>query len=147
MHVRCIEEAQELQVCLQIRRAVFIDEQGVSEADELDHNDHLCRHFLATPDELSPAARAMGTARLMWLDETTAKAQRVAVLKAYRQRGVGQALMLALEGEAARAGRRVVKLSAQLTALSFYERLGYTTHGRVYLDAGIPHRDMDKAVR
>lgn len=147
MHVRQVETAAELLVCLHIRRTVFIEEQGVSEADELDEKDPLCRHFLATEDRLSPATRALGTARLLVLDGLTAKAQRVAVLRSHRKRGVGEALMFALEGAAARGGCRMVKLSSQVSALPFYQRLGYEAEGAVYTEAGIPHRDMHKAIR
>jgi len=125
--------------CLTLRRFVFIDEQGVPERDELDALDDVCTHFLAIDDE----GNAIGTARLRFVDGH-AKAQRVAVLAAWRGRGVGRALMRAFEAFATRGGAKDVVLSAQITAVPFYERLGYRAHGPVYDDAGIPHRDMSK---
>lgn len=125
--------------CLALRRTVFIDEQGVPERDELDTLDDLCTHFLAFDDGGHP----IGTARLRFIDGH-AKAQRVAVLAAWRSRGVGRALMGAFEAFATRGGARDVVLSAQLSAVPFYERLGYRAFGPVYDDAGIPHRDMSK---
>lgn len=146
MHVRRVHSPDELSSCLHIRRAVFMQEQGVSEADEIDGLDSVCRHFLATPDKTSPPQAAMGTARLLFIDDSMAKAQRVAVLSPHRGRGVGAALMFALEGEAARANRSVVVLGSQLSALRFYEKLGYAPFGETFLDAGIEHRMMRKNV-
>lgn len=146
MHVSRATTADEIAACLRIRRIVFIEEQGVPEQDELDDLDPICRHFLALPSKESPLRDAIGTARITFLDGDTAKAQRVAVLQAQRRSGVGAALMFAIEGEAARAGRSWLLLSSQLTALRFYERLGYEAYGETFLDAGIEHRMMRRQV-
>ncbi len=146
MHVRRATTAAELAACLRIRRTVFIEEQGVPEADELDALDGVCRHFLATPSAASAPEEAIGTARLLFLDGDTAKAQRVAVLAAHRGAGVGAALMFALEGEAARAGAVTMMLASQLSAEAFYRRLGYRAEGEVFVDAGIDHVVMKKSI-
>lgn len=146
MHVRRATSPDEIAACLSIRRTVFIDEQSVPTELELDDLDHVCRHFLATPGKQSPAREAFGTARILFLDDGTAKAQRVAVLKSHRRGGVGAALMFAIEGEAARAGRNVLILSSQISAVPFYERLGYEPYGELFVDAGIDHRMMRKTV-
>jgi predicted GNAT family N-acyltransferase len=146
VHVRRAISADDIAVCLQIRRVVFIEEQGVPKEEELDELDSVCRHFIATPDKHSPVGDAMGTARILFLDQSNAKAQRVAVLREHRRRGVGAALMFALEGEAARAGRSTLILSSQISALSFYERIGYEPYGELFVDAGIDHRMMRKGL-
>ena len=146
MHVRRATTAEEIGACLAIRRTVFIDEQKVPEDLELDDLDNVCRHFLALPDKASPPKDAIGTARILFLDDGTAKAQRVAVLKTARKSGVGAALMFALEGEAARAGRNLLILSSQASAIPFYEKLGYEAYGDTFMDAGIEHRMMRKTV-
>lgn len=146
MHVRRATTPAELAACLRLRRTVFIEEQGVPEADELDDLDGVCRHFLATPTAASGPGEAIGTARLLFLDADTAKAQRVAVLAEHRGQGVGAALMFALEGEAARAGTTTVLLASQLSAVKFYQRLGYRTEGEVFVDAGIDHVLMRKTI-
>ena len=81
----------ELSTCYQIRRIVFIDEQGVSREEEFDGLDETCVHFLASLD-----GRPVGTARLHPLNDR-AKAQRVAVLADARRSGVGALLMEAIE--------------------------------------------------
>ncbi|MCC7073842.1 MAG: GNAT family N-acetyltransferase [Deltaproteobacteria bacterium] len=146
MHVHRATTADELAACLRLRRTVFIEEQGVPEADELDELDGVCRHFLATPSVTSRPDEAIGTARLLFLAADTAKAQRVAVLAAHRGQGVGAALMFALEGEAARAGATTLMLASQLSAARFYERLGYRAEGEVFVDAGIDHVVMKKSI-
>lgn len=146
MHVRRATSAEDIAACLQIRRVVFIQEQGVPEKEELDDLDPVCRHFIATPGKMSPSRDAIGTARILFLDDGTAKAQRVAVLREHRKGGVGAALMFALEGEAARAGRSTLILSSQVTAVPFYERIGYEAYGELFVDAGIDHLMMKKAI-
>lgn len=127
--------------CLALRREVFIDEQGVPEHDEIDDLDDVSTHFLAIDD----AGEAIGTARLRFVDHH-AKAQRVAVRAAWRGRGVGRALMDAFEDAARRGGAADVVLAAQISAVPFYERLGYLAEGTIFDDAGIPHRHMRKAL-
>ena len=55
-------------------------------------------------------------------------------------------MMFAVEGEAARAGRGVVILGSQLSAVPFYTKLGYEPYGEIFLDANIEHRMMRKSV-
>jgi len=142
--VRTVRSDAELKRCLALRFEVFVDEQGVSERDELDDLDPVCAHFLAFDDDKTALEDAIGTARLWPTPEGKAKAQRVAVRAAHRGRGAGEALMAALEDEARARGLSEVVLGAQLSALGFYERLGYAAFGDVFDDAGIPHRMMKK---
>lgn len=146
-HVREAVTAVELGRCLAIRREVFVDEQGVSEADELDDLDPECLHLLVFPSGAASLAEAVGTARLYLVEPLRAKAQRVAVQRTARGAGAGRALMGALEKLARREGREQVVLGAQLEALTFYERLGYEAYGKIFDDAGIPHRMMTKSLR
>ncbi|MBI5832538.1 MAG: GNAT family N-acetyltransferase [Armatimonadetes bacterium] len=139
VEVKEVSTPEELAACRELRRRVFIVEQCVSEADEWDGLDGECRHFLCLADD-----EPVGTARLRLMPDGTAKAQRVAVLRARRGRGVGRAVMAALEAAAREAGCREVHLGAQLGALPFYQRLGYHAHGPVFDDAGIPHRHMSR---
>ena len=138
MNVKRVETVGELARCLELRRVVFIEEQQVPEDLELDQTEQDCTHFIATAGDVD-----VGTARLKPVDGK-AKAQRVAVLKSHRKSGIGKLLMSALEDEAKKQGLSSVVLSSQVSAVPFYERLGYVAHGPVYVDAGIDHRDMTK---
>lgn len=116
-----------------IRKAVFIDEQGVSPEDEWDPADAECLHFVAWLDD-----HAVGTARLL----PNGHIGRMAVLAHARGQQVGRALLEACVAAAATQGHTDVALSSQTHALGFYEKLGFVAEGPVYLDAGIEHRTM-----
>jgi predicted GNAT family N-acyltransferase len=141
--VRIVEAGPEdLSICLAIRRAVFIEGQNVSEADEIDGLDPECTHFLAFEDD-EPA----GTARLRITPDGHAKVERVAVLERFRGRSLGDGLMAALEACAAELGHEVATLGAQVQVIPFYEKRGWIAEGPVFLDADIPHRKMTKRLR
>lgn len=132
-----IIETRDIGACLALRRRVFIEEQGVPEAEELDDKDDEAVHLLALS-----GGRALGTARLMTKDQT-GKIGRVCVLAEARGQGLGAALIRAAITHFEGLGTvQQITLGAQTHALAFYERLGFTAHGPEYLDAGIPHRDM-----
>mgnify|MGYP000321151476 CR=1 FL=1 len=136
-----IAETRDLAACHALRRAVFMDEQGIGEADEFDDLDGAAVHLLALD-----GARPVGTARLL-VEGTTGKIGRVCVLKEARGTGLGAALIRAgIERLRAMGGLETVKLGAQCHALGFYEKLGFAAYGPVYDDAGIPHRDMARAL-
>ena len=117
-----------------IREAVFVQEQGVPLALEWDEHDAQAYHLLAFADEHTPVA----TARLL----DSGRIGRMAVLREWRQCGIGTALLRQLLDEARTRGLTQVTLSAQVRAIPFYQRLGFVTSGATYEDAGIPHQDM-----
>ncbi len=122
-----------------IRFKVFVEEQRVPLEIEVDALDPQCTHALAYAED----GRAVGTGRLL----PDAQIGRMAVLKEWRGRGVGAAILEALIAEARRRGRAEVALSAQTHALQFYRRFGFTPEGEVYDDAGIPHQRMRLRLR
>jgi len=130
-----ITQTRDIALCRQLRRVVFIEEQGVSEADELDDLDDLAIHLLA--EDGGPR----GSARLLVLGDT-GKIGRVCVLAKARGQGIGAALIRAAVERFRDMGLARAKLGAQVHALGFYEALGFVAQGEVYDDAGIPHRDM-----
>ncbi|MCC6236955.1 MAG: GNAT family N-acetyltransferase [Dehalococcoidia bacterium] len=131
---------------LEIRRRVFIEEQRVPEAEEIDRHDGdparvtSAVHVLARRD-----GRPVGTGRLLleYARDEHAHIGRVAVLAEERGHGVGRAVMRALEAEARTRGFGGITLGAQLHAIPFYERLGYRARDAIFLDAAIEHRWMD----
>lgn len=124
--------------CFGIRVAVFVHEQNVPPEEERDEFDATGIHFLAELDG-EPA----GTARLL-LKAGYAKITRVAVLRAARGQGIGEALMRHAE---AASPYPSLALTAQTQALAFYEKLGYAAIGGEFLEAGIPHYEMRKEAR
>jgi len=131
----------DLATCHALRRIVFIEEQNVPEAEEVDGRDGDALHLLARLD-----GQAVGCARILLAGET-GKIGRVCVLREWRGHGIGIALInAALEALRNTEGVERAKLGAQTHAIGFYEALGFVAEGPEYLDAGIAHRDMLRAV-
>jgi predicted GNAT family N-acyltransferase len=123
--------------CVALRRAVFIVEQGISEADEMDDLDDTSIHLLATVD-----GRPVGTARVL-IDGDIGKIGRICVLADQRGTGLGARIVYAaMEHLRTLPGLARAKLGSQDHAIGFYEKLGFVGYGPFYDDAGIPHRDM-----
>jgi ElaA protein len=135
-----ITTTRDIAACRRLRRIVFIEEQGVPEADEIDDKDEAAIHLLATEDGIP-----VGSARLLLIGDM-GKIGRVCVLKSHRGTGLGAALIRAAIAELRAKGMQRAKLGSQTHAIGFYERLGFTATGPEYLDAGIPHRDMTLAL-
>jgi len=117
-----------------VRRAVFIEEQGVPEDMEWDADDAGALHLLAVDGE----GKAIGCARLL----PDGHIGRMAVLPAWRGRGVGRALLAAVLDTAQARGHGTLRLSAQTHAAAFYARAGFVAVGSEYEEAGIPHIAM-----
>ncbi len=137
--VREARDAADLDAALALRFAVFCEEQGVSREEELDGRDDEATHFVALDRE----GAVVGTCRLI-LEKGTAKLGRLAVARRARRRGVGGALVQAVEDAARRSGAARIVLGAQLEAIALYRRHGFAAYGEEFLDAGIPHRMMEK---
>jgi len=117
-----------------VRRIVFIEEQHVPEALELDELDPVCHHVLIADADNQPIA----TGRI----SPDGRIGRMAVLKECRGQGIGSALLTALLEYARQEHYAGVYLHAQLTAIPFYEKHGFMVTGEQFMDAGIPHRNM-----
>ncbi len=125
--------------CVAIRRRVFIEEQGVPEADELDGHDAERTHFLARDAQ----GRAIGCACLRSYGAKH-KVERVAVLPELRGSGLGRTLMDAVEAHARKLGQCDLMLHAQATVVEFYSKLGWESVGAIFYEAGIAHQKMEK---
>lgn len=120
----------------QVRRKVFIDEQGIDPALEWDAHDATATFAIA----LDTQHGVIGTARLL----PDGKIGRMAVLPEYRRQGIGTALLLHLLELARQHGHARVYLSAQQTVLNFYSAQGFTPTGAAYIEVGIPHQAMQR---
>lgn len=134
-----ISATNDLASCHALRHEVFVEEQGVSVADERDTLDAEAHHLLATLDGVP-----IGTARLLIMGDT-GKIGRVCVRRSARGKGIGKELILASLAHLREIpGVTRAKLGAQTHALGFYEALGFAAFGPEYDDAGLPHRDMER---
>lgn len=131
-----------------LRMEVFVEEQHVPPDEELDAYDVLATHFLARARSATGGrGTIVGTARLVDKGGRVGKIGRVAVRADCRGFGVGAALMRAIHDFARTEGFLRLDLEAQCYAIPFYEKLGYTAYGDVFLDANIEHRHMSMPLR
>ena len=132
-------EKEDLGDAHRIRREVFINEQGVSEADEMDGTDSACIH-LVVYDTDTPVS----TGRILITDnDMDFIIQRVATVKSHRGQGLATGIMEALIEACVQMGGTRQILNAQISARGFYEKLGFTAYGDEFDEAGIPHVAME----
>lgn len=139
MKIQVVSDASNIAKCMEIRAEVFIVEQNVPEDEERDGLDDQCIHFLASTE-----SESIGAARLNYLNDGYAKIQRVCVKEVARSEGIGaQIIKTMIEQVRADGIRNVIRLGSQTHALDFYKKLGFQVFGDEYMDAGIPHFDME----
>ena len=119
-----------------VRHAVFVVEQQVPAPLEWDDMDEASLHALASDGAGAP----IGCARLL----PGGHIGRVAVLRPWRGRGIGSALLRTLVDCARERGDAIVLLNAQVSAMPFYVRHGFVARGDPFDEAGIPHRVMER---
>lgn len=140
MQVKIVTNHPELEEAYRIRKIVFVDEQKVPMEEEIDSLESESTHFLLLHNE-----EAIGAGRFRTVDDY-GKVERICVLKENRKGGAGKALMMGIEEYAKGKGIKKLKLNAQTHAIPFYSRLGYEVVSEEFLDAGIPHRTMEKYI-
>ena len=121
----------------QIRKTVFIEEQAVSYEEEFDLQDKDYIVYLLYEGQVP-----ISTARYKLIN-SDAKVGRVCTLKAFRGKHYGIQLMERIISDAFNQGAKRIVLDSQLTAQSFYERLGFVAYGDIFLDANIEHTKME----
>jgi len=127
-----------------IRYQVFVVEQKVDPALELDDMDPLAEHALVTLDIGEGRTRAVATGRIVlqegeYLKGNVGRIGRLAVLKEYRGQGMGKQVLLKLMEVGRSKGVMQFELHAQLSAKSLYEGCGFEPRGEVFDEAGIDH--------
>lgn len=116
-----------------IRNSVFTAEQGIPESIDFDGQDRDAVHVL-----VRHAGVYAATGRML----SDGHIGRLAVLSEYRRRGLGKKALQALVEHARSTGLQRVFLGAQIQAVGFYEKLGFTPFGEPYKEAGIQHIQM-----
>lgn len=150
MQIQIARDAEEIAACMKLRHLVFVEEQGVPVSEEVDGLDESCTHILAIDGDGLSAGTPVAAARLRFVpepaeDRVVAKVQRVCVAPDYRGRGLGRKMMEFILSHIRSDDRtKTVRLSAQTDAMGLYEKLGFTVTSETYMDAGIPHKDMEK---
>jgi predicted GNAT family N-acyltransferase len=138
--VRRVRGEEEMTALLELRRAVFCEEQGVPEREELDGRDREGMHLVAVAGE-----EVLATCRLLFVGPTV-QFSRLAVRQTARRHGIATSLLELADAESRAAGARRLVLHAQTYARSLYESAGYQPRGRIFMEAGIEHIAMEKYV-
>jgi predicted GNAT family N-acyltransferase len=131
----------ELQEAFEVRRQVFVREQGISEDLVFDEHDRETLHMMVKDGE-----RVIGSARVQFLAGNQAKLERMAVLKSYRRKGIGKDMLLFLDTVWKDSQVKQVILHAQLEVAPFYKSCGFDGVGLSFWEAGIKHIKMRKQV-
>ena len=121
-----------------VRYEVFVLEQQVPLEMEWDEMDAVCIHIVAYDEE----GQAVGTGRLL----PDGHIGRMAVRQPARGSGIGARMLEALVKAASNRGDKAVMLNAQTQAEAFYQRYGFVREGEVFMEAGIPHIHMRRAL-
>lgn len=121
---------------IRLREAVFVVEQGIPIAIELDDDDSVALHLVARRGR-----EVVGTARLVSKGKR-GKIGRMAVTKGLRRKGIGTALIEFIKKVSVEMELKELLLHAQEAAIPFYARLGFSPVGKPFEEAGIPHRKM-----
>jgi predicted GNAT family N-acyltransferase len=140
IEVRPTRDDRELAAALALREEVFCGEQGVSLAEEHDGRDDEALHLV-----IVDGGAVVGTCRLL-AEGTTVKLGRMAVTRSRRGLGLARTLLTEADAQARGLGAERIVLAAQLGAQTLYDRAGYGAYGEVFLDAGIEHVMMAKAL-
>jgi predicted GNAT family N-acyltransferase len=137
LQVTKITDQAQLEQAFLIRRTVFVDEQNCPPELEL-ANEEESTHFLATIDH-----QPCGACRWRKTDKGY-KLERFAVLKEYRGKRVGQALLAAVLDDLPEDAHYIY-LNSQLGAVGLYSKFGFTKEGDQFEEAGIQHFKMVKS--
>ena len=129
----------ELQEAFEVRRQVFVREQGISEDLVFDGHDREALHMVVKDGE-----RVIGSARVQFLADNQAKLERMAILKRYRHKGIGKEMLLFLDSVWKDKQVQQVIIHAQLEVVPFYKLCGFDELGSPFLEAGIKHMKMRK---
>ncbi|MEA2352558.1 MAG: hypothetical protein QOG41_298 [Thermoleophilaceae bacterium] len=140
MEVRPARDAAELRQALDLRDRVFCGEQGVSQAAERDGRDGEALHLVAVD-----GARVVGTCRLVFGDDS-AFLGRLAVEADRRRHGIAAALLREAAASARAAGVERIGLHAQFDVRELYSAAGYEERGEPFVEEGIDHVTMEKAL-
>ena len=142
--VKVAETPAEFEGAVTVRMRVFVGEQGIPANVEVDDAD-------SAPDTVHAVALHQGaviaTGRLLPdVDGKGPHIGRMAVERDWRRNGVGGKVLTFLEEQGRLLQFQQITLHAQEYVKSFYEQHGYDEVGEMFLEEGIPHREMVKTL-
>ncbi|MDN7144946.1 GNAT family N-acetyltransferase [Liquorilactobacillus mali] len=125
-----------------VRMSVFVLERDLSLEDEFDNNDRETTIYSVIFSNKKP----ISTARFLPLDEDIVRITRVATLKEYRGKKLGTKVVRSLENIAQQKNFKKIVIHSEMTAVTFYETLGYVRSGDIYQEDGVACVNLIKTI-
>ncbi|WP_392480912.1 GNAT family N-acetyltransferase [Nostoc sp. C110] len=141
LSIKIAKTPQDFPTIKAIRQVVFQDEQNVDPALEFDGKDAISEHLIAYLNE-----EAVGTARIRYLEDKTAKIERLAVLSTARGQGIGTKIMEKALQIIANKNITQVVIHAQEYVKDLYKKLNFIEDGEIFEEASIRHVTMRKNI-
>lgn len=134
--INVVKNKKEKDAVLNIRRRVFINEQMISEKEELDEFDKTATHIIAYLNK-----KPVGCARIRSIGSKV-KLERLAVLQEKRGQGIGKELVLFMVDLVKKKNPEEIMINAQFYLKNYYRQFGFKPRGEVFKEAGINHIEM-----
>ena len=134
-----VENDQELKGAYEVRRQVFVEEQGISE-DLVFIGDEAAEEMNMV---VMDGEMVIGTARVQLMTNDMAKIERMAVLRTFRHQGIGKGIISFLNEQLKHRQVKYIFLHAQHPVISFYKSCGFNESGSPFYEAGIQHIKME----
>jgi len=135
------DSQDQIDAAMALRTVVFVEEQRVPLAEEIDGLDDQATHLVALDGE-----EVVATCRLL-ADGTTIKLGRMVVAKERRREGIASEMLRVADQQSKLLGGEQISLAAQTYAVALYEQDGYVAYGEPFPDAGIEHIWMSKQLQ
>jgi predicted GNAT family N-acyltransferase len=140
--IRIINKPDDLIKIFKLRIEVFTFEQNCPIEEEFDNKDNLDSDSVQFIVENN--GECIGTARISYYPKNKIKIERVCIKKDKRKLKAGSRLMNFMHDKLVNDEIKIVEISAQISAINFYKKLGYFEEGDQYIEAGIEHIKMKK---
>ena len=135
------DSQEQIDAAMALRTVVFVEEQLVPLAEEIDGLDDQATHLVALDGD-----EVVATCRLL-ADGTTVKLGRMVVAKERRREGIASKMLRVADQQSKLLGGEQISLAAQTYAVALYEQDGYVAYGEPFPDAGIEHIWMSKQLQ
>jgi predicted GNAT family N-acyltransferase len=135
------DSQDQIDAAIALRMAVFVEEQRVPLAEEIDGLDDHATHLVGLDTE-----EVVATCRLL-PDGITIKLGRMVVAKERRREGIASEMLRVADQQSKLLGGEQISLAAQTYAVPLYEQAGYVAYGEPFPDAGIEHIWMSKQLQ
>jgi len=136
---KLVEDSDEIKGSHDVRRQVFVEEQGISESLVFSGDGSIDEMHMV----VKYGGSVIGTARVIFPAKNTAKIERMAIHKNFRHKGIGRGVITFLMGEIKHRQIKYVVLHAQHSVVEFYKSCGFKESGEPFFEAGIKHVKME----